>query len=85
MQSDDKYHPEQYKVYLNLIRFNGGIGSGVGDVSGGAEYRPTNAAVEVLTEIERDLAAAKTAFDRVIGTDVPAFNKAMGGKVPEIK
>jgi hypothetical protein len=85
MQSDDKYYPEQYKVYMNLIWFNGGIGNGAGDVSGGAEYRPTNAAVEVLAEIERDLAAAKSAFDKVMSTDLPAFNKAMGGKIPEIK
>src|SRR6185437_14495299 len=62
MQSDDKYYPEQYKVYMNLIWFNGGIGNGAGDVSGGAESKPTDASVQVLAEIERDLAAAKTAY-----------------------
>src|SRR6185437_2411850 len=41
MQSDDKYYPEQYKVYMNLIWFNGEIGTGAGDVAGGADHRPT--------------------------------------------
>jgi hypothetical protein len=85
MQSDDKYYPEQYRVYMNLIWFNGVIGMGAGDVSGGAEYRPTNAAVEVLAGIERDLAAAKAATDKVLSTDLPAFNKTMAGKIPDIK
>ena len=81
MQSDDKYYPEQYKVYMNLIWFNGGIGNGAGDVSGGAEYKPTAAEVQVLAQIEHDLAAAKADYDKVMTTDVPAFNKAMAGKV----
>ena len=81
MQSDDKYYPEQYKVYMNLIWFNGGIGNGAGDVSGGAEYKPTDAEVQVLAGIEHDLAAAKADYDKVTSTDVPAFNKAMKGKV----
>ncbi|MGH9394341.1 MAG: WD40/YVTN/BNR-like repeat-containing protein, partial [Terriglobales bacterium] len=34
MQSDDKYYPEQYKAYMNLIWFNGEIGTGAGDVAG---------------------------------------------------
>jgi photosystem II stability/assembly factor-like uncharacterized protein len=84
MQSDDKYYPEQYKVYMNLIWFNGGVGSGAGDVSGGAEYKPTAAEVQVLAEIEHDLAAAKADSDRVLTTHLPAFNKAMAGKM-EIK
>ncbi len=84
MQSDDKYYPEQYKVYLNLIWFNGVIGNGAGDVAGGAEYRPTDASVQVLAGIESDLAAAKVAFDRVIAADLPAFNQSMNGKLPPI-
>lgn len=84
MQSDDKYYPEQYHVYMNLIWFNGEIGSGAGDVAGGAEYRPTDASVQVLAGIESDLAAAKAAFDQAVATDLPAFDKSMNGKLAPI-
>jgi photosystem II stability/assembly factor-like uncharacterized protein len=62
MQSDDKYYQEQYKVYMNLIWFNGVIGLGGGDVAGGADYRPTDVSSQILDGIEKDLALAKTAY-----------------------
>jgi hypothetical protein len=34
-----------------------------------------------LAQIERDLATAKAAYTNVMTEDVPAFNKASGGKV----
>ena len=61
MQSDDKYYQEQYKVYMNLIWFNGVVGLGGGDVAGGADYRPTDASTQILDGIEKDLAAARAA------------------------
>jgi hypothetical protein len=69
---------------MNLIWHFGVVGTGAGDVAGGADYRPTNAAIQVLEEIERDLAKAKTDYDRFLASDVPAFNKATAGKVPAI-
>jgi photosystem II stability/assembly factor-like uncharacterized protein len=84
MQSDDKYYPEQYKVYLNLIWFGGEIGNGAGDVAGGAEYRPTQAEAEVLAGIEADLAKAKASYEKVVSTDLAAFNQAMNGKLTPI-
>src|SRR5262249_42678006 len=85
MQSDDKYYPEQYRVYMNLIWFNGVIGMGAGDVSGGAEYKPTNAAVEGLAEIERDLPAGKAAAGTGRSPDPPALHKAMAGENAGVK
>jgi hypothetical protein len=79
MHSDDKWYVEKYRVYMNLIWINGVIGTGAGDVAGGADYRPTAASLEVLDTIEKDLAAAKAAFTQVVDTDVPAFNKAARG------
>jgi len=38
----------------------------------------------VLAEIERDLTAAKVEYARLLQEDVPAFNKAMAGKVANI-
>jgi hypothetical protein len=84
MMSDDKYYPEQYRVYQNLIWLNGVVGMGAGDVAGGAEYKPTRASLQVLAEIEAALAKAKTDFDRLMATDVPAFNTAMAGRLPPI-
>jgi Sortilin, neurotensin receptor 3, len=84
LNSDDKYYVEKYRVYMNLIWLAGEVGSGAGDVAGGAEYRPTDASLAVLAEIERDLAAAKAGFEKLIQEDVPAFNRAMGGKVAAI-
>ncbi len=79
LNSDDKYLHERFKVYQNLIWLNGEIGTGAGDVAGGADHRPTAASLDVLDMIEKNLAAAKTAFTGVTGTDVPAFNRAAKG------
>src|SRR5438094_5746922 len=84
LHSDDKWYVEPYKVYMNLIWLSGEVGSGAGDVAGGADFQPTDASVAVLAQIERDLAAAKTAFTTLMQQHVPAFNGAMKGKLPAI-
>ena len=48
LHSDDKWYVETYKVYLNLLWLSGEVGSGAGDVQGGADNRPTDASVQVL-------------------------------------
>ena len=84
MLSDDKYFPEAYKVYMNLIWLSGGVGQGASDEAGSIDYRPTETQMQVLELIEKDLAAAKVGFDKLVSTDLPSFNKAMQGKVPLI-
>ncbi|HEY7234112.1 MAG TPA: hypothetical protein VH539_08170 [Gemmatimonadaceae bacterium] len=81
LNSDDKYYVEAYKVYLNLIWLSGEVGTGAGDVAGGADSRPTDTSLEILATIEKDLDAAKADYTKVMTEDVPAFNKAMSGKV----
>lgn len=73
--SDDKYFVEAYNVYFNLIWLNGEVGSGAGDVHGGADLGPTDTAGEMLQAIEKDLAAARGDYRNVMEKDVPAFNK----------
>jgi photosystem II stability/assembly factor-like uncharacterized protein len=80
LHSDDKWYVESYKIYMNLIWLSGVVGSGAGDVAGGAEYRPTDASVAVFEMLEKELAAAKTAFATLIEKDVPAANRALTGK-----
>ncbi|HTR78464.1 MAG TPA: hypothetical protein VMH39_10150, partial [Gemmatimonadaceae bacterium] len=82
--SDDKYYVEPFKIYLNLIWLYGEVGGGAGDVQGGAEYRPTDASMEVLAGIEHDLAATRAAFATLMDKTIPAYNKQMAGKTPAI-
>jgi hypothetical protein len=85
LHSDDKWYVETYKVYMNLVWLAGVVGTGAGDVAGGAEYRPTDAAMGVLASLEKDLAVAESAYAVLIEKDVPAFNRAMAGKRIAIK
>jgi photosystem II stability/assembly factor-like uncharacterized protein len=85
MLSDDKYFPEAYKVYMNLIWLSGGVGQGASDEAGGVDYRPTDTQLKVVALLEQELAAAKLAFTTITDKDIPAFNQAMTGKLPTIK
>ena len=85
LQSDDKWYVEGYRIYSNLLWLSGEVGTGAGDVAGGAEFRPTAASLATLAGIERDLAVATSAFATLMDKEVPAFNTAMGGKVPPIR
>ena len=84
LHSDDKWYVEAYRIYMNLVWLSGVVGTGAGDVAGGADYRPTEASVEVLAEIEKDLAAARAAFDVLMQKEVPAHNRSAAGKVAAI-
>jgi DNA-binding HxlR family transcriptional regulator len=78
--SDDKYYVEPYRVYLNLIWLSGEVGTGAGDVAGGAEFRPTDASLQVLAGIEKDLESAKVAFKAFNDHDLTTFNQLMAAK-----
>jgi len=78
--SDDKYFQQAYKVYSNLIWLNGAVGTGAGDEAGGADFRPTDTQHVVLETIEKDLAAAKGEYQRVMDGDVASFNKLAAGR-----
>ncbi|HEV8453987.1 MAG TPA: hypothetical protein VGQ24_03800, partial [Gemmatimonadales bacterium] len=80
LHSDDKWYVEPYGVYLNLIWLAGEVGTGAGDVAGGAEFRPTDASLETLARLEKQLAEAKVAFDQLLQKTLPAFNRNMSGK-----
>jgi hypothetical protein len=77
--SDDKYYVEPYKVYLNLIWLNGEVGTGAGDVPGGADYAPTQTSVAVLDFVEKSLHTAQADYRALLDKEVPAFNRAMAG------
>jgi len=84
LNSDDKYYVEPFKVYMSLIWLNGTVGNGAGDVAGGADFAPTESALEWLGTIEKDLDAAKTAYKKLVETDLDEFNKQWNGKIATI-
>ncbi len=77
MTSDDKYFQQAYRVYMNLIWLNGEVGPGAGDVSGGADFRPTDTSVAVLENIEKDLAAARALYKKLLDADLAVFNRTL--------
>src|SRR5207302_6060223 len=54
--SDDKYFQTAYKLYQNFLWLNGEIGTGAGDVQGSADYGPTETAIGLVLDLERQLA-----------------------------
>jgi photosystem II stability/assembly factor-like uncharacterized protein len=84
LHSDDKWYVEGYKVYMQYIWLSGEVALGAGDVQGGAEYRPTDAALVWLANIEAELANGEEAFEAITDTEVPAFNRRWAGRLDEI-
>ncbi|MGH9408120.1 MAG: WD40/YVTN/BNR-like repeat-containing protein, partial [Vicinamibacterales bacterium] len=84
MLSDDKYFPEAYKVYMNLIWLSGGVGQGASDEAGSIDNKPTDTQLQVLKVIEGNLEKAQGGFSQLVTSEIPAFNKTMAGKVPPI-
>jgi photosystem II stability/assembly factor-like uncharacterized protein len=79
LNSDDKYFIEPYQVYLNLIWLNGEVGTGAGDVAGGADFRPTDAQLVTLKEQEEIITAASAEFQHLLKNDLPKFNSTLAG------
>jgi hypothetical protein len=75
--SDDKYFVEADGVYLDLIWLNAEVGTGGGDVAGGADFAPTEAQQESLKTLESELAQADAAFTEILQRDLPAFNQTL--------
>jgi photosystem II stability/assembly factor-like uncharacterized protein len=84
LNSDDKWFVEQYKIYLNLIWLYGEVGTGAGDVAGGADYRPTDAQMETLSQIEKDLARAKQDYREFMDRTIDTYNKSAPGRMAPI-
>lgn len=61
--SDDKYYMHSFKIYFDLLWLNAEIGPGGGDVAGGENFGPTDTAVELLKEAERELTMATAGYE----------------------
>jgi photosystem II stability/assembly factor-like uncharacterized protein len=77
LNSDDKYFVEPYQVYLNLIWLNAEVGTGGGDVAGGADFAPTDTQLELLKTFEGEIEAADADYQKILHEDLPALNRSL--------
>ena len=78
--SDDKYFVERYRLYLNLVWTFQMIGPGGGDVSGAADYGPTQTALGLVSDFEKEIRVTQDLCRSLIEKDLPAFNASIAGK-----
>ncbi|MDE2185046.1 MAG: hypothetical protein KGJ78_18690, partial [Alphaproteobacteria bacterium] len=78
--SDDKIYASAYKDYYNLLWLNAEIGTGAGDVAGGADFGPTDTESNLLAMIEQNVQKDSAAYDAVLAHDIPAFNQSLKAK-----
>ena len=77
LNSDDKYFVERYQLYLDLIWLNAEVGTGGADVVGGADFRPTDAQLELLKQYEGALSGVQTEYQKLMKDDLPALNRVL--------
>ena len=75
--SDDKYFVEPYELYLNLMWLNAAVGTGGGDVAGGADFAPTDNQLALLKQYEGEYAKVQEQYGKLIKDDLPALNRAL--------
>ena len=75
--SDDKYFVEADGVYLDLMWLNAEVGTGGGDVAGGADFAPTEAQLQSLQSLEGEMATADAEIREILQSDLPSFNQAL--------
>jgi hypothetical protein len=75
--SDDKYFVEGYRVYLNLIWLNAEVGTGGGDVAGGADFPPTDTQYDSLVAVEAEMTSAIEEYQKLLNEDLPTFNRSL--------
>ncbi|MDE2460357.1 MAG: hypothetical protein KGL98_03840, partial [Gammaproteobacteria bacterium] len=75
--SDHKSFLGNDSLYLHLIWLSVEIGTGGGDVLGNPGYTATDASLQVLQALNSQLTTAKTQFDSLLQTELPAFNRAL--------
>jgi len=75
--SDDKYFVQGYGLYLNLLWLNAEIGTGGGDVAGGADFAPTDTQLALLQNYESDWAKVDADFQKLIKDDLAGFNRSL--------
>jgi len=79
-EEDQKSFRGPLGLYLKLIWLNAEAATGAADVSGNADFGPTQPERDVFAFLNDRLNETKQRFDELFGTDIPAFNSAIGAK-----
>jgi len=53
------------------------VGTGGGDVAGGADFAPTAAQLDSLKTLEEEMASVDAQFREILQGDLPSFNQAL--------
>jgi photosystem II stability/assembly factor-like uncharacterized protein len=77
LNSDDKFFVEPYRVYLNLMWLNAEVGTGGGDVAGGADFAPTDTQMELLQGFESEISTTDANYQKLMKEDLPALNHVL--------
>jgi hypothetical protein len=75
--SDDKYFIEQDQIYVDLLWLNAEVGTGGGDVAGGADFAPTETQAGLLESYEHSLDTVEAEFRKFTNEEIPAFNQTL--------
>jgi photosystem II stability/assembly factor-like uncharacterized protein len=79
-EADQKSFRGPLELYLKLLWLQAEVGSGAADVSGNADFAPTQPELEVYELLSKTLAEARRQFDELYGKTIPAFNEAVRAK-----
>jgi hypothetical protein len=77
--SDDKQYSTPFRMYWSLRWLAGRVGQGIQNTAGGSDYEPTVVERNNFAKLQGQLADARTAFDNLKATTLPAFNREMSG------
>ena len=56
---------------------NAEVGTGGGDVAGGADFAPTEAQLNTLGTLEAEMASVEAELNRILEQDLPALDQAL--------
>lgn len=79
-EADQKSFRGPLGIYLKLIWLSAEATTGLADVSGGADFAPTQSERDVFALLDGQLNQTKQKADALFATDIPAFNRAMQAK-----
>jgi len=79
-EADQKSFRGPLELYLKLLWLQAEVGSGAADVSGNADFAPTQPELEVYDLLSKTLGETRRQFDELYEKTVPAFNEAMRAK-----
>ncbi len=79
-EADQKSFRGPLELYLKLLWLQAEVGSGAADVSGNADFPPTQPQLGVYDLLSKALADARRRLDELYAKAIPAFNEAMRAK-----